>query len=286
VSAGTELNSIFLVAPRGAEKLSAPSGAGAGAYPAASCRGLAEQAFAGEYAWPESSSTIARIARMRASPAAKVRVGLRILNLARPELVLATPCYARREVLGVLVVDHGMGNLKLFWRAIASTAAVATLPAFAQVADFQIVWVNVGEAAAAVNGKPARAGRQLFMAPDLVEFSLNKVTIAKVDVEPSTISLKVGERFCLTSLDIHATTEERTDVRDAPLSVSVRQDHRERLDMQRGRKNICFKPEAGGEYPVRFNSLLPARDGTTRGAQIFLRVADGTETETATASDN
>jgi hypothetical protein len=190
------------------------------------------------------------------------------------------------------VVDYSRRGLKAFWSGVAVTAALATLPVLAQVADFQVVWINVGEAAAAVNGKPARAGRQLFMAPDLVEFSLNKVTVAKVDVEPSTISLKVGQRFCLTSLDIHATSEERSDVMDAPLSVSVRQDHRQRLDVQRARKNICFKPVAEGEYPVRFNSLLPARDGTTRGAQIFLRVeADKDDTsrsagtDTATAAD-
>jgi hypothetical protein len=189
------------------------------------------------------------------------------------------------------VVDLGMRSLKVFLGAIASVAALATLPSFSQVADFQVVWINVGEAAAAADGKSARAGRQLFMAPDLVEFSLKKVTIAKVDVEPATIELQVGERFCLTSLDIHALTEERTDVLDAPLSVSVRQDHRERLDVQRGKRNICFKPDAGGEYPVRFNSLLPARDGTTRGAQIFLRVADDRvpydrrAAEAATAAD-
>lgn len=146
--------------------------------------------------------------------------------------------------------------------------------AIAQVADFQIVWVNVGEIAAAANGERTRAGRQLFMAPDLVEFSLNKVTIARVDVQPSVIAMKVGQRFCLTSLGVAASSEDRENVKDAPLSVSVRQDQRERLDIQRGRKNICFKPTTGGEFPVRFNSLLPARDGTTRGAQIFLRVAE------------
>ena len=159
-------------------------------------------------------------------------------------------------------------------RILALIALFAASSVVAQVADFQIVWVNVGEVAAPSKGKQTRAGRQLFMAPDLVEFSLNKVTVAKVDVEPSVIPLKIGQRFCLTSLDVEANSEERQSVKDAPLSVSVRQDQRERLAIQRGKRNICFKPTAGGEYPVRFNSLLPARDGTTRGAQIFLRVAE------------
>lgn len=157
----------------------------------------------------------------------------------------------------------------------------------AQVADFQIVWINVGEVAAEGDGERARAGRQLFMAPDLVEFSLNKITVAKVDVEPSIITLKVGQRFCLTSLHVQATSDDRTGVEDAPLSVSVRQDHRERLAIRRSKRNICFEPTAGGEYPVRLNSLLPARDGTTRGAQIFLHVAgEGSMSQApATAAD-
>lgn len=161
-------------------------------------------------------------------------------------------------------------------RMFAAVALLlASALALAQVADFQIVWINVGEMAAAPAGQQARAGRQLFMAPELVEFSLKKVTVARVSAEPSIVPLKVGQRFCLTSLRVQASSEDQTDVADAPLSVSVRQDQRERLAIQRSRKNICFRPTASGEYPVRFNSLLPARDGTTRGAQIFLRVVDG-----------
>lgn len=169
---------------------------------------------------------------------------------------------------------------------VAPTAACllfATLAA-AQTADFQIVWINVGEVATPGDGEQARAGRQLFMAPDLVDLSLKKVTVAKVDVEPSIVPLKVGQRFCLTSLHVQASSESRAGVEDAPLSVSVRQDQRERLAIQRGKKNICFQPTAGGEFPVRFNSLLPARDGTTRGAQIFLRVESEPDSATTAAS--
>jgi hypothetical protein len=184
------------------------------------------------------------------------------------------------------VIDQGGYRLKAISGGLSSIGALicAVGLASAQVADFQIVWINVGEAASAAEG--ARAGRQLFMAPDLVEFSLKKVTVANVDVEPSEVALKIGERFCLTSLDIHATSEDRAGVLDAPLSVSVRQDQRERLAIRRDKNNICFTPTASGEYPVRFNSLLPARDGTTRGAQIFLRVAAGNNAETTAESTN
>ncbi len=161
--------------------------------------------------------------------------------------------------------------------------------ASAQVGDFQIVWINVGEAAAEGSHASARAGRQLFMAPDLVQFSLDKVTVERVDVEPTVIPLKIGQRFCLTSLRVQADGLNRASVAGAPLSVSVRQDHRERLGLQRDKKDICFRPSAGGEYPIRLNSLLPARDGTTRGAQIFLRVPDESATSgppTASAAEN
>ena len=163
---------------------------------------------------------------------------------------------------------------------LIAIALPALLPTFvgAQTGDFQIVWINVGEIAAATGGRAVRAGRQLFMAPDLVQFSLDKITVARVEVEPSIVTLKPGEQFCLTSLRVLANGEDRAEIDNAPLSVSVRQGQREKLAMKRMKKDICFRPTSPGEYPVRFNSLLPARDGTTRGAQIFLRVA-GEKTE-------
>ena len=163
-------------------------------------------------------------------------------------------------------------------RCVGVLVLLFPLLALTQTADFQIVWINVGEVAAA---QPARAGRQLFMAPDLVAFSLNKVTVARVDIEPAVIPLRAGEQFCLTSLRVIANGEDRKGVDNAPLTVSVRQDQRERLGLKRTKKDICFRPTSAGEYPVRFNSLLPARDGTTRGAQLFIRV-DGENAGAAT----
>ena len=63
-------------------------------------------------------------------------------------------------------------------------------------------------------------------------------------------------------------------VKQAPLSVAVRQDHRDALGIERGKDDICMRPIAAGEYPVRLTSVLPAKDGTARGAQIFLRVSN------------
>jgi hypothetical protein len=182
------------------------------------------------------------------------------------------------------VVDSDRGRWSIRTSIVAMLVClIGANPTAGQTTDFQIVWINVGEMAAAV-GEPARAGRQLFMAPDLVDFSLKKVTIAKVNVEPAVVPLQVGERFCLTSLQVRATSEDRSEVKDAPITVHVRQDQRERLAIQRGKKDICFNPTSSGEYPVRLNSLLPARDGTTRGAQIFLRVAGQKDTSVTSAN--
>ena len=36
--------------------------------------------------------------------------------------------------------------------------------------------------------------------------------------------------------------------------------------------DICVKAVSAGEFPLRFASMLPATDGSMRGAQVFLRV--------------
>lgn len=143
-----------------------------------------------------------------------------------------------------------------------------------RAADFQIVWVVIGEAAASAGDQPVSAGRHLFMASELASFSLRNVKIARIDAEPVITSLAVGERFCLTSLKITASSADRSIVKHAPLSISVRQDHKDALYLERRKDDICVRPTIPGEFPIRFTSLLPAADGTTRGAQIFVRVHD------------
>lgn len=143
----------------------------------------------------------------------------------------------------------------------------------AQVADFKIVWVVVGEAASSAGDQPAQAGRRLFSAGDIANLSLQEVKVVRVDVMPTVTAMRVGDRFCLSSLRIAASAPGGALVKRAPLSVSVRQDHREAMHLDRSNRDICVEPDAAGEYPVRFGSLLPAADGSMRGAQIFIRVS-------------
>ena len=140
--------------------------------------------------------------------------------------------------------------------------------------DFQIVWVTIGDAETSAADGPARAGRHLFMASDLTDMSLKQISVARIDVTPVISTLAVGQRFCLTSLRMAAMAPDGSPVKQAPLSVAVRQDHRDTLGIELGKNDICMRPIAAGEYPVRLTSVLPAKDGTARGAQIFLRVSN------------
>jgi hypothetical protein len=139
---------------------------------------------------------------------------------------------------------------------------------------YQIVWVVIGEASSATDNGSAHAGRQLFMASDLVAKSLANVKIELVDVSPAIIELDVDDRLCVSAMNIRALGPERELVDGAPLSISVRQDHKQRLGLKRSKRDICVKPNEPGEYPVRLTSMLPAQDGTMRGAQVFIRVSD------------
>lgn len=156
---------------------------------------------------------------------------------------------------------------------VLACIGAAPLRSLAQ-GGFQIVWVNVGEVATADAAGNARAGRRLFDAGDLASLTLANVRIGRVEVEPATIRLHVGQQWCLTSLAMHAFGPDRQFVPAAPLSITVRQDHREHIGLRRSRKDICVRPVSAGEYPVRFTSLLPAPDGSMRGAQIFITVVD------------
>lgn len=157
---------------------------------------------------------------------------------------------------------------------MAGALGAGSPQASAQASDFQIVWVVVGEAASSDRNGSARAGRQLFMASDLMSKTLRNVKVARIEVEPAVIELGVDESLCVSSLHISAFGANQKLITGAPLSIAIRQDHKERLHLQRSRKDICLRPSDPGEYPVRLTSLLPAQDGTMRGAQVFLRASD------------
>jgi len=176
------------------------------------------------------------------------------------------------------------------FRSIALGALLAAAAAWhvteAQT-SYQIVWVVIGEASSATDKGSAHAGRQLFMASDLVARSLANVKIEQVDVSPPITELNIGDRLCMSAMNIRALGPERELVGEAPLSISVRQDHKQRLGLKRSKRDICVKPNEPGEYPVRLTSMLPAKDGTMRGAQIFIRVSDpdAPNPEETTSSD-
>lgn len=161
----------------------------------------------------------------------------------------------------------------------------ALQPAASEEGPFQIVWVVIGEASSGSDKDPAYAGRQLFMASDLVSKSLDNVRIERVEVEPVVNELTKGQRLCLAKMSIRTLGPGKERVGGAPLSISVRQDHKPRLGLKRSKRDICLQPTEAGEYPVRLTSMLPASDGSTRGAQVYLRVSDPNKTNDPTAAD-
>ena len=199
--------------------------------------------------------------------------------------------YSSHKPAGNWLPRLGIGSYmpQRIFRSIALGAVLAAaMPWSASDAQtsYQVVWVVIGEASSATDKGSALAGRHLFMASDLVSKSLANIKIEQVDVTPSITELDVGERLCLSAMNIRALGPERELVGGAPLSISVRQDHKQRLGLRRSKRDICVKPNEPGEYPVRLTSMLPAKDGTMRGAQIFIRVSDPDATaDETTASD-
>ena len=170
--------------------------------------------------------------------------------------------------------SHVRAHCKTFLASVLMAIAAVVPPVSLAQPGFQIVWVIVCEAATSNHSGAVRAGRRLFDAGDLASLSLDNVRVAKVDVEPSVSEIQVGEQLCLSSLRMRAFGPDQALVPEAPLSVTVRQDHRANIGLKRSRKDICMRPVEAGEYPVRLTSLLPAPDGSMRGAQVFVRVSD------------
>ena len=82
--------------------------------------------------------------------------------------------------------------------------------------------------------------------------SLKNVKITRVDVQPSVLQIMVGEQLCLSSLQISAFDSSQHAVRGAPLSVAIRQDHKEKMGLKRSQQDICMRPgEPGDAHPAR-----------------------------------
>lgn len=165
------------------------------------------------------------------------------------------------------------------WRLVKRASLLPWLLAMpglaaAQSAEFTIEWTVIGQAAASDTVRPVRAGKELFTPADLSMLSLQNVRVARVDVQPVVLEVAAGQRICVPTLEIQAFDSEGKPVGNAPLSIAVRRDHEKALQLTRSKQDICLRPASAGEYPLRFSSLLPAADGTMRGAQVFVRARD------------
>lgn len=172
------------------------------------------------------------------------------------------------------VID--MGGWRLVKRAMAVLACLVAIPGLApaQSTEFTIEWTVVGQAAGPDAVRPVRAGKELFSTSDISALSMQNVRVARVEVQPVVLQVATGQQVCFPTLKIQAFDSDSKPVPNAPLSIAVRRDHEKALQLTRSKENICVRPNKAGEYPIRFSSLLPAPDGTMRGAQAFIRVQD------------
>jgi hypothetical protein len=170
-----------------------------------------------------------------------------------------------------------MGHSNLAGAALVSMLAFWIAPCAAragETVDFQVAWIAVGEAAASTDEQAARAGRQLFTAADLARLNGQRTRAARVAIEPEVLQVTVGEQICIGALQIRVFGADGRQISGAPLTITVRKDQREQLQLARSSREFCMRPSRSGEYAVRFTSLLPAPDGSTRGAQMFLRASE------------
>jgi hypothetical protein len=141
--------------------------------------------------------------------------------------------------------------------AVALLGLIAPIQGTAQVADFRISWINIGEVASStgINAVTMQPGTK----------------VARVEVQPTIVEVAAGKQVCISSLQLQAFRTDGRLVAGAPLVIAVRQDHKPQLQLTHA-KGICMRPARKGEYPIRFTSKVPAADDTLRGAQVFLRV--------------
>jgi hypothetical protein len=141
--------------------------------------------------------------------------------------------------------------------AVLAGCCMASVPAlFAQT--FKVVWSTVGEVASAgKEAAPLQGGAK----------------IVRVEVQPAVVAVAVGKQVCISTLQVRAFGPDGRALAGAPLSISIRDDQKPQLQLTHPRGDICMRPTRPDEYPVRFQSKLPAPDDTQRGAQIFLRAS-------------
>jgi hypothetical protein len=140
--------------------------------------------------------------------------------------------------------------IALFLSAGCCLAAVAQ--------DFKVVWSTVAEVVSA--GKEAVP----------VERSSK---VVRVDVEPAILPIAVGKQVCVSAFQLRAFAPDGRALAGVPLSIGIREDQKLPLQLTHPKGDLCMRPSAAGEYPIRFTSKLPAPDDTQRGAQIYLRVS-------------
>jgi hypothetical protein len=151
-----------------------------------------------------------------------------------------------------------------------SMALLLAATTLAPAADFDVIWREIAHLRTSSPGRPPIVRRTSASPPANVS---SGVRVEQLLVEPSVVSAGVGERFCVSQLDIAAFNPKGERVASVPLIVEMQQEHLRQLSLGPQSNDVCFGAKRAGEYAIRFSSELSATDGTFRGAQVFVRVA-------------
>ena len=84
--------------------------------------------------------------------------------------------------------------------------------------------------------------------------------VVRVDVEPAIIAVAVGKQVCLSALQVRAFGPDGSALAGAPLSSTIREDHKAAAAAHASEGRHLHAPREPGEYPIRFTSKLPAPD--------------------------
>lgn len=147
--------------------------------------------------------------------------------------------------------------------------ALAASASIAQVASFDIEWRTLAVAHSNMAEQRPKLERTYARLPARTATDMR---VERVSAVPEVVVLGIGQNFCLSSLDLGALDSAGQRLQGVAVSVDVRADDLPGLRVLPNKQDVCFRPAKPGEYAIRFTSLVPARDGTFRGAQMFIRV--------------
>ena len=154
-------------------------------------------------------------------------------------------------------------------RWIAVISWLACNVAWSQT-SFTIQWREVAQVQTSAAGEPAVVKPLAAKSPS----QASEAKVERIAIEPAVLRTGRGKIVCLSRFDIAAYGPAGERTASVPLELHMQEQHLRTLTFESKPKDLCFRVTQTGELAIRLTSKIPARDGTYRGAQAFVRVGD------------